>query len=233
MTRVAVTTTAGRTAERVGGLVRAAGLEPVFLPCIEVVPSPEASLARFRAEADTADWVVVTSVRVVQIVWAAGMPARPSVAAVGTATARAVRRAGGRPEVVGERGAGDLLRLLQGLVRGRKVVFPHAGAADPEVARQLATETGALVAGPVYDTVPVAPAADPVEVVTFASPSAVQGWRLSRDLEGPTLAAMGPTTAAFLKSVGHPPRIVPSRTGFAALIAAVAEGLGTSERSRS
>ena len=89
MTRVAVTTDLD-AAQRIGRLAEEADLEPVFLPCIRVVVSPQAVLDPMREAAAQADWLVFTSRRAVTAMWpSAGMPERPVVAAVGAATAPA------------------------------------------------------------------------------------------------------------------------------------------------
>ncbi|NIQ59511.1 MAG: uroporphyrinogen-III synthase, partial [Gemmatimonadetes bacterium] len=67
------------------------------LPCIRVEPAPDDVLRRLRDRAPSADWIVVTSRRAVEVVWPEGrIPAGPAVAAVGPSTADAVRSAGGR-----------------------------------------------------------------------------------------------------------------------------------------
>lgn len=232
MTRVAVTTASGN-AERIGRLVEEAGLSPVYMPCIRIRVSPPEILDPLRAAATTADWVICTSPRTVAAMWPAGeMPSHPLVAAVGAATAGAVTAAGGRVEVTGTGGAAALRELLRGRLAGQTVVFPHARAADPATVEALRSEAGAVIAGPAYDTLPIAPAADPVDAVIFGSPSALEGWLLTRDLSGLAVAAMGPTTAAAVRDSGREPDVVPSVPGAAAVVAALATHMNQlSERS--
>lgn len=217
--RVAVTTAPGATAQRVAGLLRDAGLEPVLLPCIRVVPAEAETLARLRAAAETAEWIVVTSRRAVEHVWpGGGMPPQPSVAAVGAHTAEAVRAAGGRPEIVGAGGAAELRDALVSRLAGSRVVFPHAHAADPAMAVMLAGVAADVVALPAYHTEPVAPGDDPVDAALFGSPSAVAGWTSGRPLTGLVAAALGETTAAALAAAGHPADLMPSRPGYDQLV---------------
>lgn len=229
--RVAITTTAGAAADRITALSEEFGLIPVPLPCIRVEPAPNRVLEELRAAAESADWIVVTSRRAVEIVWpATAMPSRPATAAVGPTTADAVRRAGGTVALSGSGGAASLRELLDGPVGGTSAVYPHARGADATMARWLAKRCSHLVAAAAYATESLAPAGDPVDAVIFGSPSAVAGWRQSRGLSGIVVAAMGPTTAAYLESVGHPPDVVPESPGAAAILEAVATHVARNER---
>ncbi len=222
MTRVAVTTELGG-AERIGDEAVAAGLEPIYLPCIRIEVSPPELLDPMRAAAADADWVICTSQRAVSALWpAGGMPTHAMVATVGAATARAVMAAGGRVEVTGTGGAATLRELLRGRLAGQTVVFPHARAADRVTVEMLRSEAGKVVAGVAYDTVPMAPPSDPVDAVIFGSPSALEGWLLTRDLSGVVVAAIGQTTAAALRAAGREPDVVPPVPGVAAVVAALA-----------
>jgi uroporphyrinogen-III synthase len=232
MTRVAVTTELD-AAGRIGRLTEEAGLEPVYLPCIRTAVSPPEILDPLRAASRKADWVVCTSQRAVSSMWpTGGMPTRPLVAAVGAATARAVTAAGGRVAVTGTGGAAALREILRGRLAGQVVVFPHARAADPATVEMLRSEGASVVAGPAYETLPVAPANDPVNAVIFGSPSALGGWLLARDLSSLVVAAMGQTTAAALRGSGREPDVVPQVPGAAAVVAALASYVNQlSERS--
>jgi uroporphyrinogen-III synthase len=206
--RVAVTTSAD-SSERVAAPLREAGLEPVELPCIEVRPADEAALDRLRREASDAEMVFLTSARSVAILWpAGGMPPVPC-AVVGPATAAAVEAAGGEVAVVGSGGGDELVDLVEGEVRGRRIVFPHARASDPVRAERLRGAGADVVRGAAYDTIPVAPGDAPVDAALFGSPSAVEGWRLTRSIvDLGVVGAMGPTTASALDRAGRIPEVV-------------------------
>jgi uroporphyrinogen-III synthase len=206
--RVAVTTSAD-SAERVSAPLREAGLEPVELPCIEVRPADEAALDRLRREASGADLIFLTSARSVAVLWpAGGMPPVPC-AVVGPATAAAVETAGGEVAVVGGGGGDELVDLVEEEVRGRRVVFPHARASDPVRAERLRAAGADIVRGVAYDTIPVAPGDARVDAALFGSPSAVEGWRLTRSIvDLGVVGAMGPTTASALDRAGRIPEVV-------------------------
>lgn len=212
--RVAVTTSVGSSADRWSAVISGTGLHPVALPCIEIVDAPEETLDRLRAEAQLADWIVVTSARAVAAVWPDGpMPARPLVAAVGPTTADAVRSRRGRIDLVGTGGAAALRDTLLPRIEGSTVVFPHARDADPQTEEILREHAARMVSAPAYTTVPVAPGDDTVDAAIFGSPSAVTGWTSSRSLTDIVTAAMGSTTEDALQQAGVGADVVPERPG--------------------
>lgn len=219
--RVAVTT-ADDAADSVARRVDAAGLVPVVLPCIRVVPAAEDVLSPIRDRARSADWIVATSRRAIEITWPDGSMPPVAVAAVGPVTAAAVTAAGGRVALVGNGDSRRLLDLLGPRLDGSGVVFPHARATDPGIVGELRSLAEQLWAGPVYDTLPIGPAAVSVDGALFASPSAVAGWLTTRVLDGLVIGAIGTTTAGRLAGEGHPPEVVPDEPGFDHLIAAFA-----------
>lgn len=222
MERAAITTASDR-AGRLADMAKRYGLLPVVLPCIEVAPAATAVLDRTRTLAAKADWLLVTSARVVVTLWPrGGMPPIP-VAAVGSSTAATVEEAGGRVELVGETGASDLAVQLAETVKGRSICFPHGSGADPTTIRVL-KEAGAGVSSvTVYETRPIGPERGDVDAVVFGSPSAVAGWLLTRDLEDIVVAAVGETTARAVVDAGHQPEVVPSQPDFDDLMARLAE----------
>lgn len=207
---MAVTTSRDRAPEA-AACFAAAGLTPVVLPCIRIVPADD--VGSLRRAAEEADLLVLTSRRPLEILWPEGrMPPVP-VAAVGPATARQAERWGARVVTVGRGGGADL--VIDG--RWKAVVYPHAEGTDREVIRRLEAMAERLVAEPVYRTEPVPPAAYPVEAVAFASPSAVEGWTSGRSLDGLVVGAIGATTAAAVETFGRRPDVVPALPGYRAL----------------
>ena len=220
--RVAVTTSPD-SADRLTRLLEKVALEPVLLPCIRIIPSPDSVLEPLRRAAVDADWIVCTSRRAIEITWPGRMPPHPRVAAVGHTTAGAVRAAGGTIGLVGTGGASKLLELMRDRVAERVVVFPHARAADQETVMTLQTRGATVIAGPAYETVAVAPGAEPVDAVIVGSPSAVDGWLLTRSLGDLLIAVIGETTAAAVRSRGYEPHIVPRFPDLADVVAALAD----------
>jgi uroporphyrinogen-III synthase len=219
--RVALTTTADR-AHVMGLSLRREGLKPVSLPCIDVMPAEPTVLESARRAVASCDFLVLTSTRVVDVLWPGGdMPPVP-VAAVGAATAEAVTQAAGTVTFVGSGGGADLIAALADSVNGKDLVFPHGSGADPATIERLRA-AGAHVAAPiVYETTPIAPGDAEVDAVVFASPTAVEGWHLSRTLDDLIVGAMGETTASALLDIGSSPHVMPEKPSFNRLASLVA-----------
>lgn len=220
MTRVAITTSRDHAAG-VAGEFDARGLEPVILPCIEVMPGDPDTIERLRSAAGGADWLLVTSARSIHRIWPDGAMPGVSVAAVGGGTARAVASAGGRVQAEGRAGAAGLVEQL-GSLDGRTVVYPHASKADRLVMDRLRAAGAVVVSGAAYRVQPIRPENDPVDAVAFGSPSAVEGWCSARALDGLLVGAIGHTTANALERRGFPAHAVPDRPGFGRLAAIMA-----------
>ena len=215
MIRVAVTTSIDAW-ERPAVELRRVGLEPVGLPCIRVEEVPGAG-ERARLAIAEADLVVVTSTRSLDLVWGNGTLPDIDFAAVGSTTAQAIKRKGGRVVGVGNGGASALVRLIEGELQDRRVLYLHARGSDPAAIARLAAGAGTLVDVELYRSVPMGPGDEPVKAATFASPSAVVGWLQTRTLNDLILAAIGPTTAGELTRVGRPPEVIAPDPSFASL----------------
>ena len=216
MSSVAVTTD---RYPQVAPLFHEAGLDPVWLPCIQVEPAEPEVLEEARMLAEGADLLVVSSVRTVDILWPNGPIADVEVAAVGESTAAAAAARGGRVVVTGRAGLRDLVDQLADRLTG--AAFPHAAGTNPLTLEMLADAGVHLVE--VYRTTPIAPGPTSVDAVVFASPSAVEGWLLTRSLEGLVVGVIGSTTRAALAA---PPDVVAARPTYRALAEAMAKHLG-------
>lgn len=226
MTRVAVTTD---RAEEVMPVFSDAGLDPVSLPCIRVGAGPAAVVVSAREAAERADLVLIGSIRAVGALWPDGSLPAVDMAAVGPATAAAIRDRGGIVAYAGKGGLADLAADIGSRFATSSVVFPHAANTPQANLDLLRSVCGRLESFPVYQTNPIPPALDSVEAAAFASPTAVQGWLLSRTLDGLVIGAIGATTAAEI--AGHrPPDVVAEEPGFPSLAAALGRFLETSVR---
>lgn len=193
MTRVAITTDRfDAVAPEYSGL----GLEPVAVPCVDVVAAGEEVLARAREAVSDADLVLITSARTVDLLWPQGAMGGTGAVTVGGASAAAVEAAGGRVVLTGRSGLADLVDGAGNVLRGARVVFPHAAGTDPGLVARLRGLVTDLEEQVIYRAVPVAPEQTPVDAVVFASPSAVTGWLLARDFDGVVVGVIGPTTQA-------------------------------------
>ena len=190
------------------------------------------------------DWICFSSPRAVQAVVSrvSGPPPGVRVAAVGPSTAEALSRAGWSVDRVPAEGSGrslvDAFRAARD-VSGARVFFPAS-----EIARRVIpdglTELGARVdQRTAYRmvTLPLDMAAcrramedGRLQVITFASPSAMDGLRegLGRDFYA-TLAreipaaAMGPTTAEALREDGWTKVLVAGDPSWQGLVDAAQE----------
>lgn len=185
---------------RLGSAFTAAGARVLRIPTVEIGPPRDpAPLARALRRLADYDWIVFTSGRAVDAVSgrADALPEGVRVAAVGPSTGDRAREAGFAVTVVGDgSGAEALARRLvaEGVGEGVSVLFPTSSRGRRELEEVLA-EAGATVdrvAAYETRTRSFDPAAVPglgeADVVTFTSPSAVEGWH----------SAMGDDPARFL-----------------------------------
>ncbi len=144
--------------------IRALGAEPILLPMIAIQPLAEQqALAQAIAQIKEYTWLVFTSVNAVQI-WqaqwqASGRPlsdlASLQVAAIGPATAEAIRAFGLQPTVMPTTFVAESLAERLGDLTGQRVLLPQARIARPVLAEQLHAQGAAVDAIAIYDTVPV------------------------------------------------------------------------------
>ncbi len=209
----------------------AQGAEAVAFPAIRIVPPPDpAPLARAAAEARSFDWLVFTSVngveRFCEALTKAGLDSkalsRARVAAIGPATAAALRQRGMRVDVVPERYVAESVvdaLAAAGELRARRVLLPRAAGAR-EVLPQRLAQLGALVTEvEAYRAVADADAATDlrgrlatgtIDAVTFTSSSTVRSFveAVGTELGGAAVACIGPVTADTARELGLPVTIV-------------------------
>lgn len=223
MTVVAITSTPGR-ASVAGRAAARVGFDVALLPSVVLVPGEPGLRAAAANVARNTEVIVLTSGHAVDVVWGEGaMPRSVDTLAVGSRTAEAVRRRGGRVNVVGSSGLAALLDVATGGIEGRSVVYPRAADAPSSSLARLASLARFLFAPAVYAVTAAPPPRYPsVNVAWFASPSAVTGWSMSRSLEGVQRVAIGPTTAAALERAGSPPHAVATEPSYEAMADATA-----------
>src|SRR6202035_2807618 len=131
-----------------------AAAEP--LPLLEVVPPADGRpLERAASELALYDWLILTSANAVDafLPLAGGaLPGRLRVAAVGAATAAALRTYGVEPDWTGAGGAEELLAALgPEVARSRRILLPQAADARPTLVEGLAAAAAEPVAVVAYD----------------------------------------------------------------------------------
>jgi uroporphyrinogen III methyltransferase / synthase len=239
-----VTRPAAQAAELVA-LLQERGLGAIAVPTVAIDRSSAAAdLDQMLTTLDGADWLVLTSANGAEAlaerlsVTGRSLAIGTRVAAVGPATADALRTAGIRVDHV----PADYLtvEIASGLgeVRDRRVVLARADAATPEL-RQALLERGALVEEVVaYRTVEGPPSSrDPLRAalhadvhgVTFTSSSTVRGLlRLASAVDRGRARSLpafciGPVTAATARRAGFHVAAVAAEHTASGLAASIAD----------
>ncbi len=213
-----------RAREQAGDLIRALedhGAETLLAPVIRIQPLED--LGRLRAVLGGLSayrWVVFTSQNAVQIVLdrlvAWGLTPRvfssTAIAAIGSATAEALRQRGLIPalvpdEFVGEALAEALVARSGGSLDGARVLIPSAADAREALPAGLRKHGASVESLPVYRTVPAQTdlrglardiSGGRIDAVTFTSSSTV---RCFVDLIGADVATSGRFVAATIGPV--------------------------------
>ncbi len=239
-----------RPREQTDDVVRqleALGAVPVLLPAIRLVPPADwgpfdAAVARLSDY----DWVVFTSANGVRFVSERlrGLdkvhPAFEGmkVAAIGPATAEALRALGERVDFVPSRYVAEAIAEELGDVPGQRFLLLRADIARPALCEQLRARDAAATEVAVYrtQTEPFDRGAvdallrEGIDVVTFTSASTVRG--LADALGGELtplrhciVAAIGPVTAEAVLAAGFSPDVVAREHTVPGLIQALQEAI--------
>ncbi|HYF63750.1 MAG TPA: uroporphyrinogen-III synthase, partial [Herpetosiphonaceae bacterium] len=188
--RIALTRSGGQS----GGFaarLSALGAEPLVCSAIRIAPPDDwAPFDRALAGLADFDWLVLTSANSVTSTLgrlaAAGLEpaalAGPKVAAIGAATARALREAGIEPDLIPPSGVAESLLDALGAVAGQRILLPQADIARPVLRDGLAAGGADVCAIVAYKTLPDPQAAElatllaagRVDAVTFTSSSTVR-----------------------------------------------------------
>lgn len=224
----------------------ARGLQAILLPTVSIrVAGRGRDMDALVDRLPSADWLVCTSATAVRALHArllvrgiTHFPVTLRVAAVGSATATALRRIGVRADVIPTIHSGPALVEALGDVRGRVVLFPRADIARVET-RDALRDAGAIVHHAIaYRTVPARPDAAGlrelergVDAIMFTSPSTAEnfvrllGARAEAPLAQAVIGCIGPTTAAAARAIGARQVLVPGTATARALVAAIANHL--------
>jgi uroporphyrinogen-III synthase len=217
--RVVVVTRPAGQGRSLADRLRSLGAEAIEAPAIELQGAEHpAHLDRAVAEAAGGefDWIVFTSAAGVRA-WferAEGLGAeRPPalVAAVGDATAEALRGGGIEPDLVPDPFTTEALGRRFPRGRGR-VLLPRADLASTDLEDALREKGWMPVRLDAYRVRPaeaLPPEAEDalrrgrVDAITFTSPSTVEGFvRLAGAISGPAVVCIGPVTAAAARRSG-------------------------------
>ena len=247
--RIVVTRAQAQAGELVTQL-RALGAEPLECPAIRIVP-PASYAPLDAAIADLAayDWIVFTSVNgvtaFVERLAQAGLPptalAALRLAAIGPATAEALRAQGLQPAFVPSAYVAEAIIAEIGDVAGQRMLLPRADIARAALGVGLRAKGAQVdeitayrtVAGAGGDRVAAQLRAGTVDALTFTSSSTVRyfgqslaalGLRAADWQQGPhrpAVVCIGPITAQTARDLGWPVDAVAADYTTAGLIAAL------------
>jgi uroporphyrinogen-III synthase len=249
--RILVTRAAHQASELATGL-RAAGMEPIVVPTIEIAPPrDEATLRDALADLSSFDWLVFTSANAVDAFTAhrhASHPHDLKIAAIGPATARALTAAGLPPDLVPPQAVAESLAeallphalqpdgspsrfLLIRAEQARDHLHDILRAAGAEVTiapayRNIVPSGAAMALRELFSRPPFYP-----DAVTFTSSSTAQHLLDLLKAEGLTLppqvirASIGPVTSQTLREAGLPPQVEAASATIPALVEALRKAL--------
>ncbi len=201
--------------------LKAAGLEPICFPVIQIRPMEDNTrLDQALAHLSQYDWIVFTSVNAVDVVFGR-LPAgaqMPRIAAIGPKTAEALRAHGVVPDFVPSEYVAESILPGLGELHGKKILLPRAEIARKALPEAITAAGGIAYEIAVYQTLPEKPNATGLEAlrsgvdwITFTSPSTVQNFveiirRQKLDpfhLPGaPKIACIGPITEKAARDEG-------------------------------
>jgi uroporphyrinogen III methyltransferase/synthase len=254
--RIVVTRTREQASDLVA-LLEEHGAECLECPTIHIEPVADPSvLNQALGEINSYDWVLFTSLNAVRYFFARleelGRDSRVlgpvRVAAVGRATADALRGHGIRADLVPEQFTAEGLTdaLVRTGVKGTRILLPRALKARDVLPEGLRAAGAEVVIAPIYQNV-LPPdrkkelrdllAQGDIDMITFTSSSTVTNFlqmleaagpdELHQLLAGVQLAAIGPITAATLREHGLRVDIQPEQYTIGAMVSAIVEAAKT------
>lgn len=243
--RIVITRPQGRGHDFAEAL-RSAGAFPIQMPTVRIEPIAEVpGLTAAIDKLDRYQWAIFTSAAGVELFWdwlgraGVGTAAmhEPAVAAIGPATAEALRERGVEPDFVPQAYVGEALAEGLPQVTGQRILLPRAAGSRPTLPLALEARGAQVDEFHLYRAVGLIP--DPsavqalregVDALTFTSPSTLRGFlQLVRqveldatDLPGePIVACIGPITANAAAQAGLSPAVVAERYTVEGLVEAL------------
>jgi hydroxymethylbilane synthase len=219
--------------ERLGAtvsIVPLVGIEP-----LEEVSRLDAALAALAAY----DWIVFTSANGVVAVGErlTGTLGEAKVAAVGPATAEAVRALGVEPAFVPERFAAEEIAAGLEPVESSRVLLPQADIAEPQLADKLRSRGATVDVIAAYRTIQIEPSASGISTITRADAVVLASGSAARSLarlEGVSdrahVVCIGPKTAEAARDAGLQVGLVAEEATADGIIQALVEHFGQQSR---
>jgi uroporphyrinogen-III synthase len=209
------------------------GAEAVFFPVIEITPVEDmAALDHALLKLYCYDWLILTSVNGVRVVWDRmnslempdALPDKLRVATIGPKTAAELQKHGVEADFIPDEYMAEAILPGLGDVRGRWALLPRADIARPALPDAINAAGGVAHEIGIYHTLPAEP--DPhglqalregVDFVTFTSSSTVRNFSAlvqaagldAHQLPGQArFACIGPITAQTAQEEGFPVAVV-------------------------
>jgi uroporphyrinogen-III synthase len=234
--------------------LEARGASVILFPVMRIRRLPDVpGLDEALRSVESYRWVLFTSANGVEIVWqrlrelgaTPGMLRARGVAAIGPATAAALRERGVEPAFIPEAYVGESLGQELPDVSGERVLLARAANSRPALRDLLAARGAAVDEFSVYRAARERPGkraleelSRGVDAITFTSPSTVRYFLSALDRAGldphrlpgaPIAACIGPVTAASAERAGVRPRVVATTYTSAGLVQALSEYLSGRE----
>ena len=228
--RIVITRPEGE-AVRLAQRLEALGAVPVVAPAIEIEftdpPELDAALQRIRSY----DWVIFTSRNGVTAVYRRTAAIEgPKIAAIGPATAQALRAHGVEPDLMPEEYVAEAVLEALGNVGGLRILLPRAEMAREVLPEGLESRGAAVDVIAAYRTRRAPVSAERVaaaDAITFTSSSTVRGFLETASVPaGAKVICIGPITAATARDLGLHVDLVADEYTEDGLIAALAATFG-------
>lgn len=202
------------------------GAIPILFPTIKTVPIVKPEYKKDLQELSSFDWIIFTSANSVKYFFALledygfKFPDSLKVAAIGSATTKALNNRGVKTDLKPEKAVGEGLvdAFSKVDLKGRKILFPRAKIARELVVEELGKMGAKVKLLVVYETLPCTDYLEEalkelekgVDIVTFTSASTAKNFyrllkgRLDEDkLKGLKVVCIGPVTAEAVKELGY------------------------------
>lgn len=224
-----VVTRARHQAQSLSDKLSELGATPVVIPAIRIAPMPDTQpLDRAIAALSGYNWLIFTSSNGVEIFWqrleAIGLDSSTfdavKAAAVGPATARALRQHGVQPDFVPDEFVGEAIAAgLGDDLTGQRILLPRAEIGREKLVQMLVARGAHVDDVPSYRTLPATmDAADlaelerGVDAITFTSGSTARNFvaavkeradgEILSFFENTVVACIGPVTAEAARELG-------------------------------
>jgi uroporphyrinogen-III synthase len=212
--------------------LEALGAEAPVVPVIAIEPILDGGDFVRLVEEGGYDWIVFTSANAVRIAGRVLPRVRARLAAVGPATAGALRALGLEPSFVPDRFAASEIPAGLEPLQGARVLLPQSEIAEPLLANELRARGATVDVVEAYRTLPRQPSEEELatlraaDAILVASGSAAQSLARHGVVADVLVVCIGPTTAAVARESGLTVGLIAEEATGEGMIAAVVSHFG-------